>query len=72
MPAAAARGSTLKAALICSPSDKTVKLSLSLAGAVSGLPSQTNVQSEALPTYIVEHADFSVTQAPVNEPKSSL
>lgn len=61
LPTAAARGNTLKAALICSPSDKTVKLSLSLPGAVSGLPSQTNVQSEVLPTCIVEHADFSET-----------
>ena len=70
MQAATARGSTLEAALISFTSEKTVTLALSLP--VSEGPSQTNAQSEDLPTYTAEHADFSVTQEPVNEPKSSL
>ena len=65
LQAATARGSTLEAALISCTSEKTVTLALSLP--VSEAPSQTNAQSEDLPSCTVGSEDFSATNEPVNE-----
>ena len=69
MSTATAKGSTLEAALISSPSSKTVTLSLSVAGTVPERPSEANAQAEALPVYTEEHVVPSATNEPVTAPQ---